>query len=447
MFCKGINIQKLYELIIEENKRVLLFGAGGACLHHINEINKYIWYLCDNWQTPSYIELENREYRYSYIPIEEFVDCIIDNDKEKQQGVFELNGRTLKIESADYLKEIEPSRYVLLLTTDKYEKDIREQLLGICNLNNMPIYSFHSNMHYYEKHSRGLIVDRVIIPYMDTLKAIPHHKFPEDEYEKIKKAIEEGEYVSSGIAFQITTICNLKCKYCGDYIPRLREHKNTDIDKVLEDIDIFFSVVGRCLYVQLTSAEAVLYPQLDLILEKLIPMEKVQHIEIVTNGITYPKNEKVLKLLSHPKGVIFMSNYNMPQKTDESRKIYQKYGIHVRFAENQKWSIQGTEPYKREIITEDLSNIFMTCWMAEFCPDQILDGRLTGCGKIQRFAEVTDFESSHDFIDFARYSNKEELKQALINLNLEQHMDGCAWCDVPYIDSSKMIMPAVDQLA
>ena len=45
--------------------------------------------------------------------------------------------------------------------------------------------------------------------------------------------------------------------------------------------------------------------------------------------------------------------------------------------------------------------------------------------------EVSDFDSEHDYIDFVNYQTEEELKRALIKLNLEPYLDGCAWCAVP----------------
>ena len=52
------NIQELFETLVKKNKKVILFGAGGHAMLWINKINQYIWYLCDDWKTPAYIEEE-----------------------------------------------------------------------------------------------------------------------------------------------------------------------------------------------------------------------------------------------------------------------------------------------------------------------------------------------------------------------------------------------------
>lgn len=436
------NIQELFETLVKKNKKVILFGAGGHAMLWINKINQYIWYLCDDWKTPAYIE-EEPVYPYPYTPIEEFIDCIVDNDNEKWGQDYCINDMIFQIKKAEYLNDINPDAYIILIVTDKYETEIKEQLERIDNLKTTPCYSFISNMHYYRHRCRGLIVERMLIPYMETVKALAYREIPEDEYSIVKSLIEQGEYVANGIAFQITTICNLKCKYCADYVPSMGKGKEMDVEQVLQDIDTFFSVTSRCLYVQLTTAEAVLCSNLDIILEKLLSMEAVQRIEIVTNGMSYPKKEKTLQLLSDPKILICMSNYNMPDKTEISRKFYEEHHINVRFLESQSWRVQGLPPYDRHMDQEQLCNRYLLCDMASVCPHQIIEGNLASCGKIQRFVKVADFSSEHDFIDLKKYQSREMLKQALINLRLEPYMEGCAWCDAPcFYSPSAAIQPA-----
>ncbi|GFI26530.1 hypothetical protein IMSAGC012_01651 [Lachnospiraceae bacterium] len=444
MIYNSTNIQEIFEGLVNKKKHVILFGAGRCASECIKKINEYIWYLCDSWKTPDYItgDVCEKDYLYAYAPIEEFIDCIIDNDEEKQGKDFLYHEQTFQIKPPDYLKEVDTDHYIIIITTEKYENEIRHQLSHMDYLENMPCYSYNRNMHYYDNYSRGLIVDRVIIPYMEKMKTFLYWKFPENEYEVIKRLIEQGEYVCNGAAFQITTICNLRCKYCADYVPKMKKNRNMDVTQILRDIDTFFSVTGRCLYVQLSTAEAVLCVNLGIILKKLLQMEQVRFIEIITNGLSYPKDEEVVKLLANPKVMLVMSDYNMQEKTDESRKFYKEKGIRVNYLAKQRWKIEGTKPYDSKMSHADLIDCYMSCKQAKFCPLEIAEGRLTACGRIQRFVELSDFESNHDYLDFADYSTKKELKEALIRLNLDPYMDGCAWCAVPRQKPSEFIEPA-----
>ena len=440
MLTQPTNIQEIYETLIKEKKRIILFGAGKIASFCANRMNSYLWYLCDDWKTPEYIPKES-EYPYTYIPIEEFIECFIDNDVKKQQEGICLNGHTFKVRAAEYLESIDSENYILIITTSRYETEVIEQLQNIDNIKDLPCYSFSSNMHYYKEYSRGLVVDRIILPYMSTVKGLRDYwEIPDDEYSKMKSLIEQGEYVSKGIAFQITTICNLKCKYCADYVSSMQEPREMDVNQIMEDIDAFFSVASRCLYVYLSTGEAVLCSNLAIVLEKLLSIEAVEHIEIATNGLAYPKDEKTLQLLSNPKVLINMSDYNMPEKTDISRKFYKEHNINVNFMENKTWVIQGGIPYERSMDHAELCSRYLLCDAAQNCPNHIIEGNMAICGKIQRFQEVSDFDSEHDSIDLRKYKTKKELKQALIKLQLEPYMDGCAWCDVPWIKSQSTII-------
>ena len=444
MIYHSTNMQDIFEDLMNKKKRVILFGAGICASYCIRKMDEFIWYLCDDWKTPDYITGgdDKEVYPYQYTPMEEFIDYIIDNDGKKQGSDYKFHDWTYPIKSVEYLNQINLERYIIIIAAERYEFEIRKQLDEIELLENVPCYSYNRNMHYYETYSRGLIVDRIMIPYLDKLKSFKHWKFPENEYEIIKRLIEQGEYVSNGVAFQITTICNLRCKYCADYIPRMRENRNMDVEQVLRDIDIFFGVTGRCLYVQLSTAEAVLCTNLSVILKKLLEMEQVQFIEIITNGLSYPTDEEVIKLLSDPKVMLVMSDYNMHEKTDKSRKFYEEHGIRVNYLMNQKWKIEGTKPFNSNMSHKDLVDCYMTCEQARLCPQEIAEGRLTGCGRIQRFVELSEFESEHDYLDFDRYPTKADLKEALIKLNLDPYMDGCAWCAVPRQKPSEFIEPA-----
>lgn len=437
----GTNIQTLFEDIVDNNKKIIVFGVGEQLQNCIDRINKYLEILCDTWKTPAYLQDEPTKYPYHFGTCEQYIEFALDNDESKKGRIHNINHYEIPIKSFSEFQDYDASKYVILITTLIYEQEIKEQLKHISK--DIEFYGCFSDLHYYSKRSRGLIIDRIILPYLDTIKSYTYWRFPEDEYQKIIQLIEKGEFVTNAIAFEVTTVCNLRCKYCTDYIPVLKNHRHLEVEQVIRDIDTFFSVVGRCLRVQLTSGEVLLCPNLNLVLKKLISMDEVQLIEIVTNGMTYPRDENTLKLLANPKVLISMSNYNCPERTDVSRSFYKRNGIKVRFVDEQYWTIQGLPPYDRKLNKEQLTNHYMDCPMAKVCPQQVSEGKVASCGKIQRFKEVSEFKSSHDFVDLYMYESKEDLRQALIDLKIEPYMDGCGWCDVNFYPKEEdCIMPA-----
>lgn len=127
MIYNSTNIQEIFEGLVNKKKHVILFGAGRCASECIKKINEYIWYLCDSWKTPDYItgDVCEKDYLYAYAPIEEFIDCIIDNDEEKQGKDFLYHEQTFQIKPPDYLKEVDTDHYIIIITTEKYENEIR----------------------------------------------------------------------------------------------------------------------------------------------------------------------------------------------------------------------------------------------------------------------------------------------------------------------------------
>lgn len=440
------NIQDFMEMLESTGKRVIAFGTGMGYINSIKNIDDFITILCDNWRSPEYAVGENKkDYLHHFGNIEEYIDFLVDNDPAKKGTDLVMGGYSFRIYDTEILSKIDSARYVILLTVIKneYKDEILNQLEKIDNLREIMCYSAFDDMHYYDRKNRGLVIERIILPHLGAVNDVAwryiedtheeYRGYSENVYDDVKNRVERGEYINHWIEFHITTICNLRCKYCAAHIPKLPEHHHVPIEQVLNDIDIWLDVIDDCIGVQLGTGEAVLYPQLDIVLEKLCSNKKVKVISIVTNGIKYPTNEKVLRQLADPKVVIVMSNYNMPRKTDITREFYKKHEISVIFLEEQKyWSAMGEHIYDRMDTRENLILKFMNCCMAKACPQVIYEGKMYSCGKTARFIDFCDLNTSHDYVDFEKYTDTNSLKKALIELRMEPYLDSCGWCDVPY---------------
>lgn len=438
------NIQDFMEMLEKTGKKIIAFGTGKG-MSVFEDINEYISILCDDWKNPWYVSGEtDREYVHSFGKIEDYIEFFVDNDEAKKENCISCGARSFEIQGAELLDRIDSEGYVILITVIKkeYKEEIIKQLENIDNLRDAECYSAFEDMHYYDRINRGLVIERIIMPQLGAVNNEAAWKYIENTleeykgysqraYEDIKDRIEKGEYINHWIEFQITTICTLRCKYCGAHMTRLPEHHHVPIEQVISDIDTYFSVIDDCIGVQLGSGEAVLYPWLDIVLEKLLSINKVKLISIVTNGIMYPTNEKVLRQLANPKVVITMSNYRMPQKTDATRKFYKEQGISLIFLEDQEyWAAMGSKIYERKETKEKLVTKFMSCVMAKECPQVIYEGKMYSCGKTAWYMQFCDFKPTHDYIEFDNYTDKETLKRDLIALRLQPFLEACDWCDV-----------------
>ncbi len=439
------NIQDFMEMLESTGKRIIAFGTGGGYNRAIKRMNEFITVLCDNWITPEYVidEME-KEYLHHFGKIEEYIDFLVDNDSIKKGTDLVMGEYSFKLYDTEILSRIDPNHYVILITVIKneYKDEIVKQLEKIDNLKDVAYYSAFDDMHYYDRKNRGLVIERMILPCIDAVNDVTwrcledsfekYREYSNNIYEHTIQRVERGEYLNHWIEIQVTTICNLKCRYCAAHIPKLPKHYHVPIEQVLKDINIWLDVIDDCIGVQLGSGEVVLYPQLDIVLEKLCSDKKVKVISIVTNGIKYPTDESVLRQLANPKVVIVMSNYNMPNKTDITREFYKSHGISVIFLEEQKtWIAMGEHIYDRMDTREDLIVKYMNCSMRD-CPQVLYEGKMYSCGKTPRFKDFCDFNFAHDCVDFDTYTDRKSLKKALIELRMEPYLDSCGWCDLPY---------------
>lgn len=422
------NPQELYENLVINNRKIILFGAGGG-LNCIKEINAFLGVVYGDWETPAYID-DHRTYSYTFDNIINFIEYAIDNDGKKvEQGYVDFEGEKIRIYSPDVLKKIDLDKYVVIITTELYEDEIKRQ---ICNINDkIEYYGFFSDLCHYEKKNRGLIAERIIIPYMELIRSPYYQKnrrlSDQEEYERLLEYISAGKYVNNIIGFEITTVCNLHCKNCGDYIPRLNKHENIPTEVVLRDIDAFFEACDLIFCVTLVSGEVLFHPGIKRILRKLLSIDKVERIDLVTNGTRYPTDEELLQILADEKIMVHMSNYNMPDKTDISRKFYTEHGIDIRFMEEQvEWKEMDTEIYRRGFDKETLEKIYLKCIIARGCPQIIREGKVYLCGRAIRYRQLSSYDSAHDYYDM--YGNQ-NIKESLLNIKLESYMDACNWCE------------------
>lgn len=423
------NLQELYENLIDNQKKLILFGIGRQLQYCIDQINIFLNVVCDDWNTPYYID-NSGKYPYSFDNIVDYVEFAVDNDDEKvKKGYFNLEGKQINIYSSDILNTIKKEKYVILITTELYEDEIKHQVHNIDE--SIEYYGFFSDLCHYENKNRGLIAERIIIPYMELIKQPYYQKNRElsdkEEYNRLLEYISAGKYVNNIIGFEITTVCNLNCKNCGDYIPKLKKHEHRPTEIVLRDIDIFFEAADLVFCVTLVSGEVLFHPGIKQILKKLLSIDKVERIDLVTNGTRYPDDGELLQILSDKKIMVHMSNYNMPEKTDISRKVYEEHGIDIRFMEEQiSWMRVEPDVYSRELDKETLERIYLKCGLARCCPQIIKEGKVYLCGKAIRFEQISAFDSAHDYFDMLGNRN---IKEMLLDIKLEPYMEACNWCD------------------
>lgn len=103
----------------------------------------------------------------------------------------------------------------------------------------------------------------------------------------------------STISYLPSTICNLKCEACLNFNPYADKFYTRPIDKIKEDIDLFFKHVDKVMTFHVSGGEPMLYPNIGEVIEYLDNNygDRIHTFRTVTNGTVVPSDE-LLKTLS-----------------------------------------------------------------------------------------------------------------------------------------------------
>lgn len=150
--------------------------------------------------------------------------------------------------------------------------------------------------------------------------------------------------VMDRVSCHVTARCNLRCKMCAVYIPKLYELGNVpeyDIADIKHSFETYFELVEQVRLISITGGEPMLYPHLTELIEYLLNYEEsFSKLEVFTNGsISVP--ESVLNTLSKSEKVLlFVDNYGpeISKKVNEieekCKAFHVKYSIRKYFGEN-----------------------------------------------------------------------------------------------------------------
>ena len=188
----------------------------------------------------------------------------------------------------------------------------------------------------------------------------------------------------------VTTICDLKCKYCGTFIPYAKEKRHLSFDWLAKQIDAVFDVWDSMEIFQFMGGEPLQHPDFEhLILKALEYNNKFMTFRITTNG-TVMLDEHVLICLSSAKqrGVnveLLISDYGLlSSKIEELTEACVRHNISFqrrKYTGDEQycggWVDYGDFTYK----TGDVLDRFKKC----ACPinniHEIYNGKVYNCAR------------------------------------------------------------------
>lgn len=250
--------------------------------------------------------------------------------------------------------------------------------------------------------------------------------------------------VMDRVSCHVTAKCNLRCKKCAVYIPKIYELGNAPeycINEIKSSFDTYFKIVESVRLISLTGGETLLYPNLSELIEFILAYEKkFSKLEVFTNG-TLSIPEPVLAALSKSEKVcLFVDNYgpHLSKKLDEIEWICKERSVnytirkyHGEDAHMGGWVDRGILPDK---LSEETAKMhFSKCVVAK------KGGRLfTIFGRLLVFC-ATPYcgyrigalpESDVICVDLGDQNmTLEEKHRKLAEMDNMDYNPGCAWCN------------------
>ncbi len=299
----------------------------------------------------------------------------------------------------------------------------------------------YATLNVYERNVFGCFIDKYGATNQNILKSIW------DLLKSIYVLIicKWHHYIKKDIYFRyfevpITTRCSLNCAECNNLIQFYERPQNFKATDILRDIKRVCCVTERISMVRILGGEPLVHPDLAYILNGLKEIDKIQQVQIVTNG-TLLFNEECLSIIRNKKFSVDVSNYGVHSvkyaqlieqlRTNKIRYITQSRRKPWRSLSSCK--CRGHNEY-------ELETIFASC--KEDC-HSLLNGELHLCA---RSAHGTDLgvitKKEKEYVNVRAASGKKKLRKEIYDLLNRKSISACNYCDVYRVNSMKIVSSA-----
>lgn len=239
----------------------------------------------------------------------------------------------------------------------------------------------------------------------------------------------------------ITTRCSLQCSGCSNLIPCYNKRSDYDINILVKSIRKFLECINNIVYIRVLGGEPFLSKNLYRIIKELLKSNKIQRIEIVTNGTIIPNDEKIIKILKSNRIVVCISQYPI---VDYNKLVLflEKNGINYRIDKMDYWMDYGNTK-KRGKSRKQLIKQFARC--SSVCKS-LINGQIHLCPRSSHGTDLGIIRDNYD--DYLDLLDKNmtvlERKEKLNKLLRKKYIMACDYCDFGTKKSKKI--PVAKQL-
>jgi len=257
------------------------------------------------------------------------------------------------------------------------------------------------------------------------------YAYPMQQFFPVLDAYKYGEVCLSSVSFLPTTVCNLRCRYCLNFSPYVKEHQVRPLEQLVQDLDLLFSRIDTLLLLHISGGEPFTYPYLAELVDHITARygDKLGRLEMTTNGTVVP-TEKLLTSMRNSGLYLTVDDYRdaLPQHHDKQGAILELLedsGVSYQILKADSWINLALFDHPKTLLSdEQLREHFNNCsvpWQ------EYRDGRLWLCN-YSAYADIAGIVTSQDgeFFDINTLSTEDRL--ALVEFRLGYSEKGYTEC-------------------
>jgi organic radical activating enzyme len=224
----------------------------------------------------------------------------------------------------------------------------------------------------------------------------------------------------------LSSRCTLRCKKCANLMQYYEKQHDVDINIIYKSISNLIDSIDEIGTINVIGGEPLLYKKLSEVIRILKNKNKINFINIITNGTILPQNDDLWKEMSNPKIVLSISDYGKLSKN--KIKLLEKceqYGVNVEILETKVFYDTGNLECRNRT-AEELHIVFKEC--ATQCRS-LFDGELHYCPRSAHGTDLKFIEKKN--LDYVNVLDKHDLRKKIYNLiNKNDYIEACNYCDI-----------------
>lgn len=229
----------------------------------------------------------------------------------------------------------------------------------------------------------------------------------------------------------ITTKCTLRCRNCDAYTPYNNLQEHYDANCIIDSCKKILDIVGGVHAVDVLGGEPLLHPDLQKILDYLQKENRIEKVNIISNGTLIPNNT-LLEILKSPKFLMRISNYGkFSSKMEQIVPLLHRNKINCEITNYTYWDAlpQLKETNETE---EELTAKFKACTTNLF---YVRDGKLFYCTVAVNLTALKQKSlpwAEDDYLDLYDESIQNDLSAHVLRflnrLYEGKHINACKYC-------------------